>query len=146
MFSIRKSVWAFVGTAVPMNMRTRTRGKPVRASPRRPRGHPRRPPCSGSSRLPAPFVGPALPQGGDGGLSLFTDAETDAQRGPGTGSGPPACPVWSQELGTLLSPRRPHLPFSSPVIRHLSMVLRDSQPAALEEAQRAWRLSCLLGP
>ena len=113
-FSIRKSVWAFVGTAVPMNMQTRTRGKQVRPSLRRPRGRPMRPPCSGSSCLPAPFVGSALPQGGDGGLSRFTDVETDAQRGPRTGSGPPACPVWIQEWGTLLSPRHPHLPFTLP--------------------------------
>lgn len=105
--SIRKSAWAFAGTAVPMSTQTQTRGEQVCASLWCPRGRPMRPPCSGSSSLPAPFVGPALPRGGDGGLSRFTDVETDAQRGPGTGCGPPACPVSSQEWGTLLSPPSP---------------------------------------
>lgn len=113
-FAIRKSAWALVGTAVPMSTQTQTRGKQVCALLLRPPGRPMCLPCSGCLRLPAPVVGPALARGGDGGLSRFTGVETDVQRGPGTGSGPPACPVWSQEGWTLLSPLRPHLPFLLP--------------------------------
>lgn len=65
---------------------------------------------------------------------------------PGLALALPPVQCGARSWGPCSHPAAHTCPSRSPVIRHLSMVLRDSQPAALEEAQRAWRLSCLLGP